>query len=178
LDSSRRLRTSSKRSPDLKIKGGMTMKKVLVMVAVLMMALVLGGTASAAGKFGTATEAEAMVKRAIAFAKANGNEAAIAEISNPKGKFVDRDLYVTVYDMNGKCMAHGANKKMIGMDLIDLKDSDGKAFVRERIETVKRDGKGWQEYKFTNPVTKRIEPKRAYFERHGDLVFMCGIYKQ
>jgi signal transduction histidine kinase len=146
-------------------------------MAVLMMVLVFAGTASAAGKLGTATEAEAMVKKAIAFAKANGNEAAFAAISNPKGKFVDRDLYVTVYDMTGKCMAHGANSKMIGKDLIDLKDTDGKAFIRERMEIVKRDGKGWQDYKFTNPTTKQVEPKRAYFERYGEMVFLCGFYK-
>jgi len=154
------------------------MKKILVMMAVLMMVMVFGSIASATEKSGTAAEAEAMVKMAITFAKANGNEAALVEISNPKGKFVDRDLYVTVYDMKGKCLAHGANKKMIGMDLIDLKDSDGKAFIRERVEIVKRDGKGWQEYKFSDPVTKRIEPKRAYIERYGDVIFMCGIYKK
>ena len=153
------------------------MKKVLMTAVVLVMVLGLAGGASAAGNRGTAAEAEAMVKKAIAFAKANGNEAAFAEISNLKGKFVDRDLYVTVYDMNGKCMAHGANPKMIGKDLINLTDPDGKEFFKERIEVAKTQGKGWQDYKFTNPITKQIEPKRAYFERSGDFVFACGFYK-
>jgi len=154
------------------------MKRVFMITLVLLTALVLGGNTSVAGTHGTATEAEAMVKKAIAFAKTNGNEAALVEINSPKGKFVDRDLYVSVFDMNGKCMAHGANKKMIGMDLIDLKDSDGKAFVQERNEIAKRDGKGWQEYKFSNPVTKRLEPKRTYFERYKDLIFICGYYNK
>src|SRR5271169_4909204 len=150
------------------MKEGRTMKKVFMIASVLITALVLGGNTSVAGMHGTATEAEAMVKKAIAFAKTNGNDAALVEINNPRGKVVDRDLYVSVFDMNGKCMAHGANKKMIGMDLIDLKDSDGKAFVQERNEIAKRDGRGWQEYKFSNPVTKRLEPKRTYFERYKD----------
>jgi cytochrome c len=153
------------------------MKKLVMCGMAALMLIGFAGVAAAAGNHGTAAEAEAMVKKAIAFSKANGNEAALAEISKPKGKFVDRDLYVTVYDMNGKCVAHGFNPKMIGKDLIELKDPDGKAFIRERIEIVKRDGKGWQEYKFTDPITKKVEPKRAYFERYGDLIFLCGFYK-
>ncbi len=65
--------------------------------------------------------------------------------------------------MSDEKLAHGANSKMIGKDLIDLKDSDGKAFVRERLEMAKTKGKGWQDFKFTNPVTKRIEPKATLF---------------
>ncbi len=152
--------------------------KNLVMIGMAVLVLFgFSGNGYAAGKRGTAAEAEAMVKKAVAMDKAKGNDAVFAEIVNPKGQFTDRDLYVTVYDMNGKCVAHGANPKMVGKDLMDLKDPDGKAFIRERIEIVKRDGKGWQEFKFTNPLTKKVEPKRAYFERYGDLVFLCGFYK-
>jgi signal transduction histidine kinase len=135
------------------------------------------GAAFAAEKRGTAAEAEGMVKKAIAFTKAKGQDAAFAEINNTKGQFTDRDLYVFVYDINGKVMAHGQNPKMIGKDLIDMKDADGKAFVKERIEIAKSKGSGWQEYKFTDPLTKKIEDKRAFIERHGDLIFGCGIYK-
>lgn len=130
-----------------------------------------------AGDKGTKDEAVAMVKKAIDFAKTNGIEKALAEISNPKGQFVDRDLYVTVYDMNGKCLAHGANPKMIGRDLIDNKDIDGKEFMKERIALMKQQTTAWQEYKFMNPVTKQIEPKEMYLERYGDLIFGCGVYK-
>ena len=92
------------------------------------------GTAFAADA-GTKDEAVAMVKKAVDFIKANGADKAYAEFSNPKGQFVDRDLYITIYDMNGKCLAHGANAKMIGRDLIDNKDVDGKEFIKERVET-------------------------------------------
>ena len=151
-------------------------KLVMIGMAVLVM-FGFAGNGFAAGKRGTAAEAEAMVKKAIAMAKAKGNDAAFAEINNPKGQFTDRDLYVFVYDMSGKVMAHGLNLKMIGKELIDMKDADGKEFVKERVEIAKTKGSGWQDYKFTDPLTKRIEHKRAYIERHGDLIFGCGIYK-
>lgn len=131
----------------------------------------------AQGKKGTQAEAEKMVKSAISFFNANGQQKAFAEFSNPNGKFVQGDLYVFVYDMTGKCVAHGGNPKMVGKDLIDLKDADGKAFVKERVELAKSKGKGWQNYKFTNPVSKAIENKVAYIEKSGSFVFGCGAYK-
>ncbi len=153
------------------------MKKLTMFGLVVLVVFGLTGTGITAGKHGTAAEAEALVKKAIAMAKAKGNEAAFAEINNPKGQFTAGDLYVFVYDMSGKCVAHGQNLKMIGKELIDMKDADGKAFVKERVEIAKTKGSGWQDYKFTDPLTKQIEHKRAYVERHGDLIFGSGIYK-
>jgi cytochrome c len=153
------------------------MKKLVLSGMVLLVLIGFAGIVSAAEKRGTAAEAEALVKKAIASIKANGREATFAEINNPKGRFTDRDLYIFVYDMNGKCVAHGLNLKMIGKDLIELKDADGKLFVKERIDIAKQNGKGWQDYKFTDPITKSIEHKRAYVEKYEDLIVGSGIYK-
>ena len=133
------------------------MKKTCAAVFGFVFLLVTTGVTFAAN--GTPAEAEAMVKKAVAFTKANGKDKAFAEISNSKGQFIDRDLYVFVYDMNGKCVAHGFNQKMIGKDLIEMKDPDGKLYVKERIEIAKTKGKGIQHYKFTNPESKKIEDK-------------------
>lgn len=125
----------------------------------------------------TADDAVAMVKKAVAYIKANGKDKGYAEITNKQGKFIDRDLYVVVYGMDGTVLAHGANDKMVGKNLIDLKDIDGKAFVRERVDLAKTNNTFWQDYKFTDPVTKKIEPKRMYCERLEDTVVCGGIYK-
>ena len=87
-------------------------KLVMIGMAVLVM-FGFAGNGFTAAKRGTAAEAEAMVKKAIAMAKAKGNDAAFAEINNKNGQFTDRDLYVFVYDMGGKVAAHGLNPKMI-----------------------------------------------------------------
>jgi signal transduction histidine kinase len=127
---------------------------------------------------GTPAEAESMVKKAIAFYKANGQDKAFTEVNNTKGQFTKDDLYVFVYDIKGKCVAHGFNQKMIGKELIDLKDADNKFFVKERIEIAKTKGKGWQDYMFTNPTTKKLEHKTAYVEKVDDYIFGCGAYKK
>jgi signal transduction histidine kinase len=122
-------------------------------------------------------DATAMVKKGVAFIKANGKDKGYAEVSNKAGAFIDRDLYLVVYGLDGTVRAHGANAKMVGKNLIDLKDIDGKAFVRERVELAQSKGTFWQDYKFTNPVTKKIEPKEMYCERLEDAVVCGGIYK-
>jgi cytochrome c len=162
------------REPERKWQG---MKRIIAGL-VIGLVMTMGLNAAMAGNAGTKEEAVAMVKKAIEYIKANGNEKAFAEFSNPNGQFVDRDLYVVVYDMNAKCLAHGANPKMIGRDLINNKDIDGKEFMKERVELMKKQTSAWQEYKFRNPVTNKIEPKEMYIERYQDLIVGCGVYKQ
>jgi cytochrome c len=104
----------------------------------------------AAGDPVTKDEAVAMVKKAVAAIKAEGPEKAYAEIDDPSGQFVDRDLYIVVYGLDGMVLAHGANKARIGTNQIDDKDPDGKAFVKERVEFAKTQPSFWQSYKFMN----------------------------
>ena len=126
----------------------------------------------------TPKEAEAMVKKGVAFIKTNGKDKGYAEITSKQGQFKDRDLYLVVYGFDGKVWAHGANEKMVGKVLIDLKDVDGKEFVKERVELGKAKASFWQDYKFTNPVSKKVEPKTMYCERLEETVVCGGIYKK
>jgi len=149
------------------------------LAAVLVSGLVLAGAGAARAdeKPGTPEEAVAMVKKATAYLKANGPQKAFAEISDTKGRFVDRDLYVTVYDMNGTCLAHGFNPKMVGKNMLDLKDPDGKAFIRERSEQARTRDQFWIDYKYINPTTKQLGAKSMYTEKVGELLVSCGVYK-
>jgi signal transduction histidine kinase len=137
-----------------------------------------GAGAHAAGEHATRDEAVAMVKKAVAYWKANGDDKTFAAITEKKGQFSDRDLYLVVYGLDGVVRAHGANEKMVGRNLMDLTDVDGKAFVKERVEMAQKQASFWQDYKFTDPVTKKIEPKQSYCERVDKNVLCGGVYKQ
>jgi hypothetical protein len=140
-------------------------------------ALTLGaGLAFAAGERATKADAQAMVAKGIAAFKAKG-DAAFLEMTAPNKTFTDRDLYLVVYDMNGKCLAHGQNPKQVGKDLMNLKDPDGKEFVKERVELAQSKGKFWQDYKFTDPLTKTIQPKQMYCEKVNNVAICGGVYK-
>ena len=152
------------------------LKLLKILLVTPLLALMMSGAAHAADQ-GTAAEAEAMVKKAVAYIKANGPAKAYEEFTNGKS-FKDRDLYIIVYDLNGKNLAQGANPKLVGKDLIGLKDPDGKPLIQMFVDLAKSKGKGWVEgYKFLNPVSQKIEGKAMYLERVGETLVGCGIYK-
>lgn len=132
--------------------------------------------ALAADDLVTKPEAEAMVKKTVAYIKANPRDKAYAEVNRKDGPFTDRDLYMVVYGTDGVVRAHGANPKMLGKNLMELKDIDGKAFVRERVDMAKKGTSFWQEYKFTNPVSGKIEPKAMYCQPLEELIVCGGVY--
>jgi cytochrome c len=140
-------------------------------------AMFVSSTLLAAENFATPKEAEAMVAKAVKAVGAD-RRGALKEITGKDKKWVDRDLYPVVYDMSGKCLAHGQNEKQVGKDLIDLADADGKEFIKERVELAKSKGKFWQDYKFTDPVSKKVLPKSAYCEKAGDVIVCAGVYKR
>jgi cytochrome c len=139
--------------------------------------VLLSATAGTADEFATKDEAVAMVKKAYAFVKSEGPQKAYAEFSNKKGRFTDRDLYVVVYGLDGKVLAHGSNEKLIGKDMIDATDVDGKFFVKERTEMARKQAEFWQDYKFVNPVTKKVEPKQMFCMRLDETAVCAGVYR-
>jgi hypothetical protein len=58
--------------------------------------------------------------------KEQGAEKAYPELTNKAGKFIDRDVYVVVYQLDGKVLAHGSNEKFVGKDMSEAQDVDGK----------------------------------------------------
>ena len=92
-------------------------------------ALLAGANTALAGEFATKDEAMAMVKKAVGFIKEQGADKAYPEISNKAGQFVSHDLYVVVYGLDGKVLAHGANGKLIGKDMIDAQDVEDGLFA-------------------------------------------------
>lgn len=143
------------------------------------LALFSQGMAFAAER-ATAQEATDMIKKVIAYYKANGAEKTFAAVNDPKGQFIYKDLYVFAGAVKpgGVTLAHGGNPKLLGKSLGEMRDGDGKFFVREINEVAaSKAGKGWVDYKWVNPVTKALEPKSTYVERVDDIYFACGVYK-
>ncbi|MCH8619998.1 cache domain-containing protein [Undibacterium sp. TS12] len=153
---------------------------IRVMLACVGFFFMASGQLAQAADKGTADEAIALVKKAAAYLKENGKEKAYAEFNNPSGQFVNKDLYVFVYNTNGDGInrAHGANAKMVGKNLLELKDADGMPIVKSFLDVANsKTGHGWVDYKWPNPTTKQMEPKSTYIERVGDVLIGCGIYK-
>ncbi|SFU73457.1 cache domain-containing protein [Pseudoduganella namucuonensis] len=132
-----------------------------------------GGALSA--DYATPQQAEQLVAKAVAAVRKDAAKT-YEEITAKDAAWVHGDLYPVVYDLDGKVLAHGQNPKMVGKDLIELRDADGRPFVRERVDLARQKGKFWQNYSFLDPVTKQILAKRMYCERLDERVVCAGVY--
>ncbi len=150
------------------------------LIKVVLLSMALGAFGVSAAERGTRDEAVAMVKKAAAYVKEVGKDKALAEFSNPKGKFVDRDLYLFAISTSGDGteLANGANPKLVGKVMLELRDADNHYMVKDFLAVANgKAGAGWVEYKWPNPVTKAIDAKITYIEKVGDMLIACGVYK-
>jgi cytochrome c len=152
---------------------------VRAFAAIMTVALLAFAVPASASETGTKDEAVAMVKRVQMMFSKDGADATFKAVSDKSvAEFHDRDLYPFIYDMKGNCVAHGARPALIGKNLIDLKDQDGKYLIRELIEIASGPGSGWVDYKWPNPVNNKIEDKSSYVEKMGDYFVGVGVYKE
>jgi cytochrome c len=143
----------------------------------LFTALLACGTAVAAApvQHGTRAQAMAMVKAVEAMFKTDGPKATFKAVTAKK--FNHLDLYPFVYTLDGTdCVAHGANPALVGKNLINLKDTNGKYIIRDLSAMAKKGG-GWVDYTWPNPVTKLIDQKSSYVERMGRYFVGVGVYR-
>ncbi len=123
-------------------------------------------------------DAIAMVEKGAAFMKASGKDEMIKRINAKDADYVQGPLYLTMRDAKGVILANPVNPAMIGKDLVDVPDADGKLFRREILELAKKKGKGWVDYKFKNPASGKVEAKTTYIYLVGDVTLEAGIYKK
>ena len=127
----------------------------------------------------TEKDAIAMAERAAAYTKAHGRDAMIKKVTARDPDFVQGAMYIYMRDFHsGKFLAHPFNQSIVGKDLDDVPDTNGKFFRRDIMDVARKSGKGWVDYMYKNPENKKIEAKTAYILRSGDVVLIAGIYKK
>lgn len=119
--------------------------------------------------------AEALLAIAVKHIEDKG-EAGVRDFAR-QSAFVDRDLYAYAVRTDGVFLASGGSSAaLVGDNVIDYADSEGKPFFREMIETARSEGRGRVEYRWFNPADSRGEPKVTLFQRVGDVIVAVGYY--
>lgn len=127
----------------------------------------------------SATDAIALTEKAAAFARSHGTPALLARIAAKDPEFIQGSLYVDARDLHtGAVLAHPVNPALVGRDLMNVPDANGKLYRKEILDVAQKKGKGWVDYHYKNPVSGKVEPKTTYVLRMGDLVLEAGIYKK
>ncbi|MFZ2225132.1 MAG: cache domain-containing protein [Candidatus Deferrimicrobium sp.] len=174
------------------------MRKVAVIALAVMASIVL--VANVMAQSAVRDECVALCKDAAKFINEKGLDAAIAEINNKEGKFVTKNTYVFLMDLEGNEFAHpyhamtglpssavtASGRKVL--KLYDYKDTTGKLFVQEYIKVAKTKGEGWTEYMFPKPEEqkkpipmeeKKSSKKISYVYRvpGKDLMVIAGYFE-
>ncbi len=127
----------------------------------------------------TEKDAIAMVERGVALVKAKGKDEMMKKINAKDAEYVQGELYMDIRDLKtGIVLAHPYNPSIVGKDLTDVPDANGKKYRREIIELAAAKGKGWVDYQYKNPTSGKIEPKTTFIQRVDDVVLEVGIYKK
>jgi signal transduction histidine kinase len=127
----------------------------------------------------TEKDAIAMAERGAALIKSKGKEEMMKRITAKDPDFCQGELYVDLRDIKtGIVLAHPYNPSIVGKDLTDVPDANGKKYRREIIELAAAKGKGWVDYQYKNPKSGKIEPKTTFILRVDDVVLEAGLYKK
>lgn len=123
----------------------------------------------------TRAELYDMVNRAVSYAQVNGPGKTLAEINNPKGPFVEGDLFVWAEGFNGTVLADPYWKEGIGMNYLDETDPNGAKITQVSISAI-RSGTGFSHVMFTETSGTGTEavPKLVYVKPVDDTWWIGG----
>lgn len=121
-------------------------------------------------------ECQAMVESAVDFCSKNPADACFAAV-NTGDQFKKGELFIFVFDFEGKSLANGGIPAMVGKNMLNAKSADGQPFIQKQIEVAKGGG-GWLEYDWMNPATKKVQKKVSYVKKVNDSFYLgAGIHE-
>jgi signal transduction histidine kinase len=102
-------------------------------------------------------------------------------VADPHGKFVWKDSYVfALNSADAMTMAHPIKPKLVGKNLLHIKDVNGVMIFVEFAKIAKSPtGKGWVDYMWPKPGEKKPSPKHTYIEvvPGEDVMMGSGYYE-
>lgn len=125
-----------------------------------------------------AAAVKAMVERGVVMAIAEGQDAALAAISNPDGPFIDGDLYLFAGLVSDVIMTAHPYSSLVGQDLTDYQDPEGNYLFANFVAVASDAGAGWSEYWWPKPGEDDPSRKLTYIMKVAgqDLYIGCGYY--
>jgi signal transduction histidine kinase len=118
-----------------------------------------------------------MAKRAHALVQSMGFDKAFEVFHDKQGGYVDRDLYVFVFDREGVYRVMGADRNRVGSSLFDAPGLDAQQLLDDAWERAAQGG-GWVEYNIINLATGDVRGKSSYvLPIDQNLLIGCGAYR-
>lgn len=121
-------------------------------------------------------ELAAFVEAAASYARVYGRNIAIEDFMDLEGPFVREEVYIFAADFNGTSLALPFLPSAVGTNRLDLQNSEG-VYINREMRSIAKNGSGFFEYLWTNPLTGEAEPKTSYVTKVDDGWWLgAGIY--
>lgn len=147
--------------------------KNIIAISLAAIASTLSTAAISAAEFGNATEAKAMLEKAISAVKAD-KSAALAQMAKGENGFRDRDLYPFCGGPDGNFTAHPS---LTGKSMKDLVSKSGEAVGAKLYDAAKDGSISEVSYLWPRPGSAEAVQKYSYVTKVGDQVCAVGYYK-
>jgi len=126
---------------------------------------------------GTADQARQLVFDAMVHMRNVGYEQAVRDFHDPQAGFIDRDMYIFIFDRAGFYIVHGSMPEKDGSDLRAIAGLDAQKLVDDAWEVCDNEQGGWVNYTITNPVTRDVQAKSSYVvPLDENRLLGCGCY--
>ena len=136
-------------------------------------------------------KAKAIVEAAHSFIRANSHDMSVVQKAlenDPRFFDHEKKLYVFVHCYNAAkeeaiCCGQGIRPELVGKNMWHLRTPNGRLLFHEITQMIEANGKGWIEYEWLNPYTKKIQTKRSYMKKiilkDGQKAWVgCGFWKE
>ncbi len=158
------------------------MKKVLgILLVALMMGMSFAETWTESKEIqAQRAEVKKFVEDAAAYYNKEGEAKAFAEFQKKDGKFFKGDLYIFLFE-GTTCKVQPVTPKLVGKDLGNMKDPNGKLFIQEFVKVTKENKTGWVEYYWPEPKTEKLKAKISYLiqlDAKKGTYLGAGVYKK
>jgi cytochrome c len=141
--------------------------------AAAMFMMAIAGSSLAADSSG-AEEAKDLLNKAVAYLEKEGPAKAFCAFNDRHGAFHKGPLYVFAINMDGVYFAHSAAPSLVGVSLRDTRDAAGQPVGKLVMDAIATKDEGSVDYMWLNYATNKVEKKRSFVKRVGEL-FVVGV---
>lgn len=119
------------------------------------------------------------VKDAVGLIEQKGKDA-FSNLRDETGRFRAKDSYIFVINSKGVDLVNPAFPNLEGRNLLEMKDSQNKEFIKDMLKVANEKGSGWVDYMWPKPGESVPTKKSAYIEKvkfqDQWLVVGSGVY--
>lgn len=156
---------------------------VLAVTAAIALQVSPLGAQLPAAEYDETIELMELVEDGAKLVSEQGLDFACGEFREPGTRWFQDEVYIFVYDMEGRAICHPAQPALEGQALLELRDPHGKPIIQNLLRELEAgNDSGWEHYLWPKPESSTFRWKTSYVRRTvapdgSEYVVGSGLYE-